>query len=401
MHKTEILNEITANYINSADFNGTPYENLLREYKDFDESDLKSAIIDLIKGERISLNYTVNPFIKQYYNFPVTQQISVLNDRSIKQICLYPTEAHLNDVFKGTKHSDKPFANMLYFGKPQLEPIFFDMKVLEDYDDGSRYHINVMSDYSGSIAYNLKDQCEKDKILLPLFQFGYKKNNKETVVAACLRNLNTLPAEHQNKWMSYLLANDECQIVGGDYQSSIFGEWAESPSIYKAFIEELFHINELTLKIFGVKFFKDDFRKSRPEGFNPLFVPNEKNFICFLRVMDSMMDKNINTDFFAEAQLADRSAVQLLDAWLKEKVHLPTDEDYQVFTSPFRKISDIEQKAAAGNSNYDQRYIDEQNSLMRESYGAIKSLRVLFAGHPMAKNYRVPDWLDKDDLIII
>ncbi|MDF9408944.1 MAG: hypothetical protein A4E52_01303 [Pelotomaculum sp. PtaB.Bin013] len=402
MSKIEILKRITSYYINSNDFNGIPYDEIKIEYMDLNENMLKTIIVDLIKEKKITLNYTINPYIKQYNDFPITQQISVLNNNTIKQICLYPTEEHLTTTLEEIKYSDKPFTNMLYLGKPQLEPLFFEMSILNDYFNESGYHINVISDYSGSIAYNYKDRCKKDKILLPVFEFGYVKKSKEKVVAACLRHLNILSVEHQSKWMSYLITGEECQTVYGGYHNSIFGEWVENASIYEAFIEELFHINEMSLKIFGERIFKEDFKKNRPEGFRPLFIPNKKNYYEFVHVLDNMMSENINIAFFAEVQAVDKSTIQLLDEWLRKKVRLLDDKDYTDIINPFIKVGIIKQELARGinNNHFNKEYISEQRLLIKETYESIKKVRMLFADHPAIKGYKIPDWLNRDNLII-
>lgn len=401
MNKLELINKVTSFYINSNDFNGTPYEEIKKEYKKFDENDLIAIIVDLIREKKITLNYTINPYIKQYNDFSITQQIDVLKNNSIKNICLYPTEEYLNSILDKTKYCDKPFTNMLYFGKPQLEHLFFDMRILENYSNDPGYHINIISDYSGSIAYNFKDRCEKDKILLPSFELGYVKKSKEKVVAACLRHLNILSVEHQIKWMSYLIADEECQTVYKDYHNSIFGEWVENASIYEAFIEELFHIVNLSLNIFNERIFKEDFKKNRPDGFRPLFVPNEKNFNEFVHALDNMMSENINIVFFEGAQAANKSSIQIFDEWLRKKVRLQDDEDYNVIIEPFFKISITRQKLAHDiNNDYNKKYINEQNILMKEAYESIRAIRMLFTNHPAIKGYKVPDWLNRDDLII-
>lgn len=403
MNKTEILNNITNYYINSHDFNGIPYMEIKNKYKNYDENDFKAIIIDLIKEKLITLNYTINPHVKQYSDFPITQQIEVLKNNSVKQIYFYPTEEHLESTLDENKYSDKPFINMLYFGKPQLEPLFFDMRILAEYSNDS-YHINVISDYSGAIAYNYKDMCEKDKILLPAFELGFVNKSRERVVAASLRHLKDLSVEHQNKWMSYLIVDDECQTFCGDYHNSIFGEWVENASIYEAYIEELFHINQMSLSIFDKKLFKEDFKKNRPDGFRPLFVPNENNYNNFINVLDDMMSGNINITFFEESQDSfNNPAAHLFNEWLRKKVILQDDEDYNVIINPFLRISNIKQNLAhhIGNNNYDKKYINEQNSLLKEAYESIKAVRTLFAGHPAVRGYSVPDWLNKDDLILI
>ena len=65
-----IVDRVIEFYLKSHDFNGIPLTNLLKNIKD-SKSNLNNALIDLIKGGIITLNYTVNPHIKQFNDFPV------------------------------------------------------------------------------------------------------------------------------------------------------------------------------------------------------------------------------------------------------------------------------------------------------------------------------------------
>jgi hypothetical protein len=42
---------------------------------------------------------------------------------------------------------------------------------------------------------------------------------------------------------------------------------------------------------------------------------------------------------------------------------------------------------------FDSRYFIEQRDLIKKAYGGIKTLRLIFANHPLAKSTEVPDWL--------
>jgi hypothetical protein len=47
------------------------------------------------------------------------------------------------------------------------------------------------------------------------------------------------------------------------------------------------------------------------------------------------------------------------------------------------------------DDRWDDAYFTKQRDLMIEAYGAIRTLRLIFANHPSTKTVKVPDWLYK------
>ena len=291
-----IVNVVIDFYIESHDFNGIPLINLLQNIKESKEN-FDKAFIDLIQKGEVSLNFTENPHIKQFKDLPVKVQLERLEKGDPRYICVYPTEKVLKARKLTSKYDDKPFTKMLLYGKPQLQPMYFEIQILEDYFNDPRYDI-YFTDYSGSISYHSEnDLIKRDKILLSTFGIGYKENDasRERVVVVYLRYLSDLTPEHQQRWNTRLV-NEKCFEALEYYQNTILGEWAEFGSIYDAFIEELYHINEMSEKMFGNKLFLKTYKNERPENFKLIFIPTLDNYYRFVHLLDKMMSDNM---FFA------------------------------------------------------------------------------------------------------
>lgn len=247
--KDMITNKILHFYNNSYDFNGMPYW----ELEKLPISNLDSYLLQLIKENVVSANFTTNPHIKQF-DFSVDKQLEYIEKNGFNQVCFYPTEALLNKALKTDKFDNRPFTKMLVYGKPQLIPMFFKIEILNSYAIDPRYNLKHSNDYSGMICCE-SETCleEQDQILLKTFGIGYEEE-RERVVVVYLRYLSDLTSEHQQRWFTYM-EKGKCQVVYEYYQNSILGEWVEYSSIYEAFLEELYHINNMTEKMFGKKFF--------------------------------------------------------------------------------------------------------------------------------------------------
>ncbi|MED1875488.1 hypothetical protein [Brevibacillus borstelensis] len=411
--KKLLLDRVIQFYEYSHDFNGIPFWRLIKDLN-INKQDATTIIGDLIREKKVTLNFTLNPHIKQFEDFPIDKQLEVLNDMGENTICVYPTEEILAEHIDPDKHKDKPFTRMLLLGKPQLEPIFFEIEVLENYFVDPRYII-FHSDYSGTISYHSDSNMnERDQVLLETFGIGYDEND-ERVVAVYLRYLSDLTPEHQQRWQTYQV-NRKCKIAYAYYQNTVLGEWADEVSIYEAFIEELYHINNMSEKMFGKKLFKKDFKDGRPEHFRTIFRPTLDNYYSFIHVLDKMMSENISKDFFdgvirleEETERDDgkiiiraKGTISLLEEWLRKSVRIQNEEDFDLIFKPFKNIRKLRQKPAhAINKNlYSKEFYKEQNKLIHDCYTAVRMIRLLFANHPAVVGYKVPDWLFEGKITI-
>lgn len=108
--KDKIKNKVFDFYNESHDFNGVPYWELEKLHI----SNLDSYLLQLIEENIISVNFTVNPHIRQF-DFPIEKQLNYLKENGFGQVCFYPTEALLNETLKNNEFDNRPFTRMLAY----------------------------------------------------------------------------------------------------------------------------------------------------------------------------------------------------------------------------------------------------------------------------------------------
>ena len=392
----QILKDVIDFYKNSQDFNGIPLLSLLRIKAD--KTILHDTIKSLIVEGKISVCHATNSHIKSFPDEPVHEQLSILETIEPSQICIYPTEKVLDVAVDSRIFADKPFTRMLALGKPQLmPPLFFDTVVLENYFSDPRYYLDYY-DYGGSISYNGEMEA-RDQVLLQSFGLGYRKKDRERVVAVHLRYLSDLTPEHQQRWKTYLI-EDDCVMAYPYYQNSILGEWASNASIYQAFLEEIVHINEMLLQAFGKKLFLNDYKSNRPDDFKIILRPTLENYNKFVHCLDKLMSDNIAKTFFdgevapKQANGQNKGTVTLLNEWLR-RIRVQDEKIFDEIIKPFREVRELRQKPAhkVNKNQFDKEYFKLQDKLIKKSYIAVRDIRLLLSNHPKLSNYKVPDWL--------
>lgn len=90
----------------------------------------------------------------------------------------------------------------------------------------------------------------------------------------------------------------------------------------------------------------------------------------------------------------DKGSISMLQEWLKKNVtsNFVIDE---VIVNPIKYIRKIRQVPAheLTDNKYDVDVYEKQKELMINTYGAIRAIRILFMGHPLAKAIDIPDYL--------
>lgn len=342
---------------------------------------------------------------------PVEEQIAKLHEADdLTHVCAYPSASALADAVQPAEFADRPFTLLLAQGRPQLDPIFFDLMILEEYRNDPRYSYST-SDIEGRISYRDEDHLrEQDHILLQTFGFALDRDNFRRYVGVYLRYLNDLTPEHQQRWASRQVR--ENLALHPDYVRTSMGHWPERPSIYESFVEEQHHANEMAALMGRPPFWRAEFRgDDRPRNFGFLLRPTLNEFNAFVHTLDRMCSDNINVDFFRngveleeEIERADgrvevrrKGSIRLLDEWL-DRVRFPDPEPRRLMIAAFRRIRNLRNSPAhtLRPDEFDQTYIQQQRELMIEAYGAVRTLRLILANHPAARDYEVPEWYRVD-----
>lgn len=413
--KKQVLEEITASYLSSRDFNGIPAWSL----KTMPMSKALPIVKELTEEGLISINYGdrhPNPHILAFEPESIKEQVEKIH-KIDEHTCLYPTKKHLKKVVDKTKYVGQPFRLMLALGEPHLAYKPFDLSVLEFYRNDPRYSFDC-DDIHGSLSikstYSENGKVYKrDSVYLQTFGFAYTKGLTKRAVAVFVWYLACLSPEHQQLWFNKMLKGK--YFLHPDYAKASMGSWEIKESIFNAFLEELLHINAMAELMGKPKLFKNVYgRENKPTGFSFLIRPTLKEFNSYVSILDKLMSENLNKDFFKSDLQLDREekmkggrikvvpkgTISLLDEWLG-RVRFPDPEPKNTMLATFRNVRKLRQSPAHALQEdvFDQSYFKKQRKLTIDAYSAIRTLRLIFTNHPKVKGYdKVPDWLFKGEI---
>ena len=378
-------------YLNSDDLNGISLKEVGEELS-IPSSALRNKVKELIEDSSVtsvSMRTTVNPHIKLSDDVPLNDQLAELANASSSSIYLYPTRSSLQPYAKSISH-DRPFTARLLLGEPQLQMVYFEMAVLERYAADPRF-LFQFEDVVGSVSikdnyHDNADTLERDKTYIQWFGLGFNAKD-ERVVVALLRDLAALTPDHQRHWATHLEPS-VCQPHPDFYRSTFNGEFADSHSDYRSFLEVQAKINELMGVIEQRTLFKSTYEESRPEGFGFLLRPTLRNFNAFVLLMDRLLSDNINTHFFRGKLQTDESAksgegsgtLSRLKLWLHQK--FPSEEHnvrIDNVMKPLLEIRGLRQQPAhtIREDKYDPDYWKQQDDLVRAAYQALYHLQTM------------------------
>jgi hypothetical protein len=413
-NKDNILGTITEFYLSSRDFNGSPIENLARDFR-LEESELKNVLIFLIREDKISLNFGdihPNPHIKAFPEESPEKQIAKLQSANLGNVCAYPSESHLELTVNPFDYEDRPFTRRLALGEPQLLYESFDLSVLEFYRNDPRYYY-TNNDISGSIGvsneyFESENMPSSDQVFLQTFGFSYDSEFNRAV-AVFLRYLSDFSPQHQQIW--------NAKIVKGDYKlhpdyfrSCLLGEWPERISIFDAFTEELHHINEMCKLINRPPLFRDELG-DKPRGFCFIIRPTLKEYNEFVHLLDKAISENINKEFFlndvqfeyneirndGKMVVRQKGTILILDEWLRLKFTTQDRKPIEEMITTFKEIRQLRQRPAhkINEDTFDHEYAKKQRDLIINAYSGIRLIRMIFENHENVEGYKIPDYLSE------
>jgi hypothetical protein len=419
MNSDYLARIVADHYLRSDDFNGIPLSELYRRGNESTPSELQDLIREGIL-EIVSSKWDPNPHIKRLPSMPREKQLATIRRPGQQLVCVYPSPSYLEGLGEGLDDADRPFTTRLRKGEPQLQPTFFEPSVLERYHSDPRYEFEVHN-FGGHIAisgdYYESDQMPgRDKVIIQSFGYG-RTEHDQPVVVVFLRYLSRLTSEHQKHWQGHQ-APGSCRINSDYRNASVLGNWGEGLSIYEAFLEEFFHVNEICGLMGRPPLFRDTFRANRPRGFGPLLRPTRRNCEDFIHLLDKMLSENIDRQFFVgvglrlEEQISRASggiesrpkgSVRLLTEWLKKSVHFsdPTLIDYAL--GPMKWIRKLRRNPAhkIQDDRFDTRYYKLQERILIRGYRALQCLRLILSSHPTANGYRVSAALEQEKIALL
>jgi len=404
MKKETVLNEIITFYLKSRDFNGLPVYNM--EYYDYS---ILCALIDEGLVTVLSDKEVINPHIKSLeLDIPLDRQKENVSTNTNYSV-LYPTRKALESI---PQDHAKPYTDLLQKGEEQFKIIFFDIEILERYNNNPKF---LIIDYGYRGVIYVKDEHTNDETIeyeyIKNYGMAYKDGEYlDRAVGVFVCDLANLSAQKQTMWKVFELPDQlKCHINQGFIKNLIIGEWVEEIWIFHALIEEMKVINEQCEHMKIPKLFNKTFGthySEMPEGYRSILLPTLKNFNDFVLVLEKIVVHNISYDTFQKDTTYTRSverkdksdnfkgSLVMLEEWLIKNVKT-TENITDIIIKPLRNIRSIRQQPAHElvSNQYDITLYKKQIDLMNETYSAINAIRVLFSHHPLAKDVKVPEYL--------
>lgn len=417
-----VLKAITEHFVRSQDFNGIVAFRLA-EQEGLSHSNLMALLERLLASEKIAIafyRFQGNPHVLRLPPPDIQRQRELLRSEPPSQFCVYPTAKVLAHRIDLAVFAGKPFTKRLALGEPQLTPVFFELSALEPYYRDPRYLFHY-GDMGGRIsirdeAGHSSDVHDRDKIFLQTFGIAYD-GRRNRVVIVYLRYLADLSPEHQQTWNARAIQGP-CEMNSDYARASLYGDWPEHYSVYRAFLTEIEEINKLSALIGNCLLFRDDFSAGRPAGLHPMLRPTGHGLQEFVHLLDKMLSENLNRDFFrndipleeeltredGRVQVVPLGTLTLLRNWLSK--HYRTADDADVsdeILAPIKKIRGFRQKPAHAidKDKFDISLPGQQDKLLIDVLKALQKLRLVLMSHPRARGkYQPPDWLDGDKIVM-
>lgn len=432
--KVKILQKVKNFYINSRDFNGIPLADLYK-FSGLTENVFKDHLIELIKERSVDLIYEgeiPNPHIKLFPAPPIEKQLEKLESIKIDEeladqdkeeimtghehvkikivfdtigCCVYPTPEYLKTTVDWTQYVNRPFSLRLAMGEWQLRPYFFELGILAIYRNDPRYRYHT-DDITGSLSAISEDLLNSsDQIFIEHFGFGFDdKGNR--AVAVLLADLSKLTPQHQQIWNAKVLGGYHKFKLHPDFRRSILSYFYDGDSIFCAFIEEIKIINQMALKIKQKPLFKKTFeRHDKPDNFGFLLLPTQREFEQFALTLDRMLFDNINglffddlideTDLRKDEKLERISSFRKMEIWINKAIKFPDPKPKDEMFKTIRKIRGLRSKPAHTyiENQWNNNFFSDQKDLIKEAYGAIRTLRLILANNPKVIGIDIPEWL--------
>ena len=405
----EVLDAVTRFFLESRDFNGIPFHDLVEETGLTPEK-VASCLKPLVEKELAGVIHRddfINPHIIRTGFAPTEHQLEKLDPDSLSGACIYPRQRHLEEKVDPSGYSRQPYTFRLALGEPHLAYRSFELSVLEHYRNDPRYYYRN-DDVNGSISvrdepYEEGSMRESDEVLLK-FGFSYDDNPRRAV-AVFLTELDGLSAEHQQIWKAKELEGDY-KLHPDFYRNMVLGEWGEKVPIFDAFLEEMELINRAAELMDRPPLFREEYRTSeheKPREFGFLVRPTSKEYYGFVHLLDKMLSENLNKDFF-KGDVSDRyedgsrkGTINMLDEWVRSVFDTENWEPWDRAIESIKEVRNQRQKPAHAvvENEFDQKYLEKQRRLVEEAYDAVRVLRQVLEHHPSVTEdaLDVPDYL--------
>ena len=303
-------------------------------------------------------------------------------------------------------------------GEAQFQIVYFNIEILERYINNPKYLI-IDYGYRGEIC--LKDEYwseDQESEYVKNYGMAYKKGESiDRAVAVFLGDLAKLPQRRQLLWKSFEANNqNNYDVAEGFIKNLIYGGWVTTYWIFDAVLEEMKVINDLCSAIGIPGLFNHiygTFYDEKPDGYSNILLPTLKNYYEFVLVIEKLIVHNISVKTFTKnasmVQAIDRKTDEGFDkgslAMFEEWIYINVKAEFNIndkIIKPLKNIRKIRQIPAheLHDNVYDISIYEKQKKLMENIYIALKAIRHLFMGHPLAKIVKIPKYLLEEKDIV-
>jgi hypothetical protein len=146
-------------------------------------------------------------------------------------------------------------------------------------------------------------------------------------------------------------------------------------------------------------------------------VPTKKHFLEFAQILDKVISENLNTPFFAAQHLeleekitrrsgdvlvTQKGTLRLLEEWLTKHICIGGENGPSIVVAPLKEVRKLRQSPAHRfvDDEFSIQYQDKKEKLIADVYRSVSNIRRFFQTHPKARNYKFPDNLRPENLVI-
>jgi hypothetical protein len=146
-------------------------------------------------------------------------------------------------------------------------------------------------------------------------------------------------------------------------------------------------------------------------------VPTKKHFLEFAQVLDKIIAENLNLDFFAAQHLeleekttrrngdvlvTQKGTLRLLEEWLTKYIRIEGENGSAIIVASLKEVRKLRQSPAHKfvDDEFSVQYQDKKQKLIADVYRSVSNIRRFFQTHPKASNYKFPDHLKPEHLVI-
>lgn len=408
----ELLELVRARYIDSRDFNGFYISG-----RSVDPEQIAAAIelldADLVQvvGQSDYMNIHIRPWPSWRSATDQREELEQLNP-DMYGVCLYPTSKGMKGVRLPKKFKNSPYSIAMAKGRSTLELAYFSTDVLEPYRNDARYLFSI-DDFGvnmgiGDDAYLDETEPEKDKVTLWHIGFAYDLSKYVSGdpdspiirrVAAFYGDLDDLSPEHQQRWASYQV-EDQNLSPHPVWFASQMGNWPDGIGPFQRLFQELQYINVLFERVWNISLFKDS---NKPKELGWILRPDQREWDDFISQLDKVLSENIQTGALDTAGVPKKnshgdSIGTLARLHLFMTMNKVDDEKATWALKPLRDVRTARMKPAhtLRTNITNKTFVRKQVKLLHDVNEVLINIRQWLASHPKNKDWK-ENWPDLRD----